>query len=52
MTPYRNEPMSECANTRAFEVWKPMMKMQWKATGSVQRIASRPDQRWTRPSVG
>ena len=26
----------------------PRMKMQWKATGSVQRIASRPDQRWMR----
>src|SRR4051812_23329081 len=28
------------------------MKMQWKATGSVNRIASRPDQRWTRLTCG
>src|SRR5438876_3309677 len=41
-----NEPRIECTNTRVFEVWKPRMKTQWNATGSVQRIASRPDQRW------
>jgi hypothetical protein len=28
------------------------MKMQWNATGSVQRKASRPDQRWMRPIGG
>ena len=31
---------------------KPRMKMQWNATGSVQRNASRPDQRCTRFTVG
>src|SRR5207253_665073 len=41
-----NEPRIECTSTRVFEVWKPRMKTQWNATGSVQRIASRPDQRW------
>src|SRR5918998_3390524 len=40
-------PSSECVKTRASAVWKPRIKMQWKATGSVQRTASRPDQRWT-----
>jgi hypothetical protein len=34
--------------TRTFVVWKPRMKTQWKKTGIVHRIASRPDQRWTR----
>src|SRR5207237_9705924 len=45
--PDTNEPMIEWAVTRASRVWKPRMKMQWNATGSVQRNASRPDQRWT-----
>jgi hypothetical protein len=35
-------PSSECAKTRASSVWNPRMKMQWKATGSVKRIASCP----------
>src|SRR5918995_5259291 len=42
----------EWASTRAFTDWKPRMKMQWNATGSVQRIARRPDQRWTRFTCG
>src|SRR4029453_303921 len=43
-----NEPKIEWARTRASSVWKPRMKMQWKATGRVRRTAIRPDQRWMR----
>src|SRR4051812_18753705 len=42
-----NEPATECTATRAVVVWKPRMVMQWKTTGSVKRIASRPLQRCT-----
>ena len=42
----------QCATTRGLVVLKPRMKMQWNATGSVHRNASRPDHRCTRFTVG
>ena len=44
---YTRVRATEWIATRAFGVWKPRMKTQWKKTGIVQRIASRPDHRWT-----
>ena len=42
-----NEPATECTATRRVVVWKPRIVTQWKTTGSVNRIASRPLQRCT-----
>src|SRR5213593_2596786 len=51
-TPYTIEPAIEWTRTRVFGCWKPRMNTQWNKTGSVQRNASRPDQRWIRLTTG